>query len=65
MENEKGSSMVDRLLKGTWDRPIMEHLLGRGLAIIAIPFVITTLYFASKKGGYYESEHYKGNGTAH
>ena len=57
--------MVDRLLEGTWDRPIMEHLLGKALAIVAIPFVITTIYFGSKKGNYYESDDYKGNGTAH
>jgi len=44
---------------------IMEHLLGKALAIVAIPFVLTTIYFGSKKGHYYESEHYKGNGTAH
>ena len=43
----------------------MEHLLGKALIIVAIPFVVATLYFASKKGDYYESEHYKGNGTAH
>jgi hypothetical protein len=65
MENAKRSPMVDRLLKGTWDRPIMEHLLGKALAIVAIPFVIATLLIGSKKGHYYESEHYKGNGTAH
>jgi len=44
---------------------IMEHLLGRALLIIAVPFVLTTLYFGSKKGGYYDSDNYKGNGTAH
>jgi len=43
----------------------MEHLLGRFLVVLAIPFVIATLYFGSKKGVYYDSEHYKGNGTAH
>ena len=43
----------------------MEHLLGKALIIVAIPFVITTIYFGSKKRHYYESEHYKGNGTAH
>ena len=43
----------------------MEHLLGRALLIVAVPFVLTTIYFGSKKGHYYESEHYKGNGTAH
>jgi hypothetical protein len=43
----------------------MEQLLGKALFIVAIPFVIATIYFGSKKGHYYESEHYKGNGTAH
>jgi len=43
----------------------MEHLLGWALAIVAVPFVLATIYFGSKKGHYYESEHYKGNGTAH
>jgi hypothetical protein len=43
----------------------MEHLLGKALAIISIPFVLTTIYFGSKKGTYYESDNYKGNGCAH
>jgi hypothetical protein len=43
----------------------MEHLLGKILIVLAIPFVVATLYFGSKKGGYYDSEDYKGNGTAH
>ena len=43
----------------------MEHLLGWALAIVAVPFVLATIYFGFKKGHYYESEHYKGNGTAH
>jgi len=43
----------------------MEHLLGKALIVVAIPFVVATLYFGSKKGGYYDSEDYKGNGTAH
>jgi len=43
----------------------MVHLLGKFLIVLAIPFVIATLYFGSKKGGYYDTEHYKGNGTAH
>ena len=42
----------------------MSHLLGRFLVILAIPFVLTTLYFGTK-GGYYDSKDYKGNGTAH
>jgi len=43
----------------------MEYLLGKALLVVAIPFVMTTIYFGSKKGRYYESEHYNGNGTAH
>jgi len=43
----------------------MEHLLGRFLIVLAIPFVVATLYVGSKKGSYYDSEDYKGNGTAH
>jgi hypothetical protein len=43
----------------------MSHLLGGFLLVIAIPFIAATLYFGSKKGGYYDSEDYKGNGTAH
>ena len=42
----------------------MSHLLGRFLVVLAIPFVLTTLYFGTK-GGYYDSKDYKGNGTAH
>ena len=42
----------------------MSHLLGRFLIVLAIPFVLTTLYFGTK-GGYYDSKDYKGNGTAH
>ena len=43
----------------------MEHLLGWALAIVAVPFVLTTIYFGARKGGYYDTEHYNGNGTAH
>jgi len=43
----------------------MPHLLGRFLVVLAIPFVIATLYVGSKKGSYYDSDNYKGNGTAH
>jgi len=43
----------------------MEHLLGSFLIVLAIPFVIATLYFGSKKGDHYDSDDYKGNGTAH
>jgi hypothetical protein len=42
----------------------MEHLLGIFLLVIAIPFVFTTFYFGTR-GGYYDSDDYKGNGTAH
>jgi len=40
-------------------------LLAKALLFVSIPFVITTLYFGSKKGDYYDSDDYKGNGTAH
>jgi len=43
----------------------MENLLGKALLIVAIPFVLSTLYFGSKKGTYYDSDDYNGNGTAH
>jgi hypothetical protein len=43
----------------------MAHLLGRFLIVLAIPFVVATLYVGSKKGSYYDSDDYKGNGTAH
>jgi len=43
----------------------MPHLLGRFLVVLAIPFVVATLYVGSKKGSYYDSDNYKGNGTAH
>ena len=43
----------------------MEHLLGSFLVVLVIPFVVATLYFGSKKGDYYDSDDYKGNGTAH
>ena len=43
----------------------MDQLLGKALMIIAVPFVLTTIYFGSKKGHYYDSDDYNGNGTAH
>ena len=43
----------------------MEHLLGKILIVLAIPFVVATLYFGTNKGDYYDSDNYKGNGTAH
>ena len=39
-------------------------MLGKALIFFAIPFVLATLYFGTR-GGYYDSEDYKGNGTAH
>lgn len=42
----------------------MEHLLGKILLFVAIPFVLTTIYFGTR-GGYYDTDEYKGNGTAH
>ena len=39
-------------------------MLGKALIFVAIPFVLATLYFGTR-GGYYDSEDYKGNGTSH
>jgi hypothetical protein len=39
-------------------------LLGKLLLLVSIPFVLATLYFGTR-GGYYDTEKYKGNGTAH
>jgi hypothetical protein len=39
-------------------------LLAKALLLLSVPFVLTTLYFGIK-GGYYDTEKYKGNGTAH
>ena len=43
----------------------MEHLFGRALLIVAVPFVLSTIYFGARKGGYYDTDNYNGNGTAH
>ena len=43
----------------------MENIFGLFLIIVAIPFVLTTIYFGARKGGYYDTNMYKGNGTAH
>lgn len=41
--------------------------LGKALLVIAIPFVITTIWFGFYKGenDYYDTDKYDGNGTAH
>jgi hypothetical protein len=39
-------------------------MLGKALLFVAIPFVLTTLYFGTRNG-YYDTEDYNGNGTAH
>jgi hypothetical protein len=39
-------------------------LLGKLLLFACIPFVLITLYFGTR-GGYYDSDDYNGNGTAH
>jgi hypothetical protein len=39
-------------------------LLLKALLFVSVPFVLATLYFGTK-GGYYDTEKYKGNGTAH
>jgi hypothetical protein len=39
-------------------------MLGKALLFVSVPFVLITLYFGTR-GGYYDSEDYEGNGTAH
>ena len=34
------------------------------LILVSVPFVVTTLYFGTK-GGYYDTDLYDGDGTAH
>ena len=42
-------------------------MLGNILLWVAIPFVLSTIFFGLSEGGnqYYNSDKYKGNGTAH
>ena len=40
-------------------------LLGNILIGITIPFVLSTIYFGMRKGGYYDTDLYDGDGTAH
>ena len=44
-----------------------DTMFGEFLKWIAIPFVLSTIYFGIRKGEnvYYESDKYDGNGTAH
>ncbi len=39
-------------------------MLGNLLLYVSIPFVLVTLYFGTK-GGYYDTDLYDGDGTAH
>jgi hypothetical protein len=39
-------------------------MLGNFLLYASIPFVLVTLYFGTK-GGYYDTDLYDGDGTAH
>jgi len=43
----------------------MNDLLGQFLIWISIPFVLTTIYFGIREGGYYDTDQYDGDGTAH
>ena len=42
-------------------------MFGEFLKYLAIPFVVSTIYFELRKGenNYYDSDDYDGNGTAH
>jgi len=39
-------------------------MLANILLWVSVPFVLATLYFGTK-GGYYNTDMYKGDGTAH
>jgi hypothetical protein len=39
-------------------------LLGKILLFFSVPFVLLTFYFGTR-GGYYDTNDYNGNGTAH
>ena len=39
-------------------------MLGNFLTYVCVPFVLITLYFGTK-GGYYNTDKYDGDGTAH
>jgi len=39
--------------------------LGDFLIWICVPFVLTTIYYGARKGGYYDTDLYDGDGTAH
>tara|TARA_B100000900_G_scaffold356054_1_gene325596 strand:- start:504 stop:647 length:144 start_codon:yes stop_codon:yes gene_type:complete len=43
----------------------MEDILGKFLIVSSIPFFVITIYFAFTKGGYYDTDLYDGDGTAH
>ena len=41
-------------------------MFGNALAILCIPFVLSTIWFGLKRnGGYYDTDQYDGDGTAH
>ena len=44
-----------------------EMTFGNALLVLALPFVLSTIYFGIRKGenNYYETDKYDGNGTAH
>ena len=39
-------------------------ILSEILILVSVTFLVTTLYFGTK-GGYYNSDNYKGDGCAH
>lgn len=41
-------------------------ILGKALMFLSIPFVLSTIWFGLKlNGGYYDTDKYDGDGTAH
>ncbi len=40
-------------------------MFGQALLFMTIPFMLSTIYFGLRDGGYYDTEDYEGDGTSH
>ena len=40
-------------------------MFGQVLLYLVLPFVLLTIYFGIRRGGYYDTEDYEGDGTSH
>ena len=63
----KVGNVKDLAVKNVKFLDLLKMTLGDFLLWIAIPFVLSTVYFGIRKGenNYYETDKYNGNGTAH